>query len=297
MRRPCSFTICGAFLTSRTGSSGLFFDFTEFVHRFRTSANAWWIPVYFFCCCNLDRGAESDHRDMIGMEAYSMPGAYSCCGPRPDYMNAARITKVVLYVEDDAEHRELMRAAAKASHVKFALAMAHGLYDSMDYLGGQGKYADRLRYPLPAFVIADYALGSFKGTELVRWIRKQVNLSSLPVVMFSGCSEVPQMAECYAAGADYYIKKPQRFEDLLTIVRGLEASLEHNPPRVSALAEMAADPTVDSEALKAALSDGLAYDSVLREHAHARLAKLDLTIAVREQTRKPSSANDVNPVS
>ena len=125
-------------------------------------------------------------------------------------MHAARSIKVVLYVGDDAEHRELMRAATKACQAKFGLAMAHGLYDSMDYLGGQGKYADRLRYPLPAFTLVDYALGSFKGTELARWIRKQVSLSGLPVVMFSGCTEVPQMAECYAAGADYYIKKPQR---------------------------------------------------------------------------------------
>jgi len=142
---------------------------------------------------------------------------------------------------------------------------------------------------LPAFALVDYALGSFKGTELARWIRKQVSLSGIPVVMFSGCTEVSQMAECYAAGADYYIKKPQRFEDLLKIVRGLEASLEHNPPRVATLAEMAADPRVDSEALKTALSDGLAYDSVLREQAHARLAKLDLTIAVREQTKAKQS--------
>ncbi len=235
---------------------------------------------------------------MAGMEAYySVLSAYLCCGPRgwfaPDQsrhrVNATRITKVVLYVEDDAEHRELMRAAAKACQVNFGLAMAHGLDDSMDYLGGQGKYADRLRYPLPTFALVDYALGSFKGTELARWIRKQGNLSSLPLVMFSGSAEVPQMAECYAAGADYYIKKPQRFEDLLKIVRGLDASLEHNPPRVSALAEMAADPTLDSEALKTALSNGLAYDAALREQARARLAKLDLTIAVKKQTTAEQS--------
>ena len=200
-------------------------------------------------------------------------------------MNSASDTKVVLYVEDDADHRELMRAAAKACHVKFALGMAHGLYEAIDYLGGQGKYADRLRYPLPNFALVDFALGSFKGTELARWIRKQGNVSNLPVVMFSGCTEVPQMAECYAAGADYYIRKPQHFEELLKVVRGLDACLEHNPPRVSALVEMAADPALDSDALKTALSDGLAYDAALREQARARLAKLDLTMAVREQTQ------------
>jgi DNA-binding response OmpR family regulator len=200
-------------------------------------------------------------------------------------MSSASSTKIVLYVEDDAEQRELLRAAANGCQVKFALAMADSLYDAIDYLGGQGKYADRVRYPLPTFALVDYTLGSFKGTELARWIKKQGNLSRLPVVMFSGCAEVGQIAECYVAGADYYIKKPQRFEELLKIVRGLEASLEHTPPRVATLAEMAADPALDTEALKTALNDGLAYDATLREQARARLAKLDLTIAVREQTK------------
>jgi CheY-like chemotaxis protein len=206
-------------------------------------------------------------------------------GPSLIDMSSASRTKVVLYVEDNAEHRELLRTAAKTCQVKFALAMAHGLYDAIDYLGGQGKYGDRLRYPLPNFALVDYSLGSFKGTELARWIRKHANLSSLPVVMFSAHTEVSQMADCYAAGADYYIRKPHQFHDLLKIVRGLEASIEHDPPRVATLAEMAADPALDSEALKTALSTGLAYEATLREQALARLAKLGLTMAVREQTK------------
>jgi hypothetical protein len=75
---------------------------------------------------------------------------------------ASNRPKVVLYVEDDADHRELMRSAAKACHVKFGLALAQGYYDAIDYLGGQGQYADRSRYPVAAFVLLDFALGSFR---------------------------------------------------------------------------------------------------------------------------------------
>jgi len=195
-------------------------------------------------------------------------------------------SKVVLYVEDDADHRELMRSAAKACHVKFGLALAHGYDDAIDYLGGQDQYADRMRYPLAAFVLLDYALGSFRGTDLVRWIRKQSGLSSLPVVMFSGFTEVPEMAACYAAGADYYIRKPLRFEDLLKVMRGLDACLEHNPPRVAALADMAAEPTLDRQALTTALKEGLAENREMQEQARVRIAKLDLTMAGREEVLK-----------
>jgi len=203
-------------------------------------------------------------------------------------MNSPAINrpKVVLYVEDDADHRDLLRSAAKTCQVKFALALAHGYYDAMDYLGGRDQYVDRMRYPPAAFVLLDYALGSFRGTDLVRWIRKQSALSSLPVVMFSGFTEVPEMAECYAAGADYYIRKPLRFEELLKVVRGLDACLEHTPPRVAALADMAAEPKLDRQALTTALNQGLAENSDLQEQARVRIAKLDLTMAVRKEVLK-----------
>src|SRR5688572_1315211 len=142
---------------------------------------------------------------------------------------------IVLYVEDDPDHRELLRTAAKQCQVKFGLALANGFQDAMDYLSGQAKYADRKLYPLAVLVLLDYALANFKGTDLTRWIRKDSGLSRLPVVMFSGCMEVPEMAECYVAGADYYIRKPVHFEDLLKVVRGLDACLEHQPPRLAAL--------------------------------------------------------------
>jgi len=193
---------------------------------------------------------------------------------------------IVLYVEDSVDDRELMRSAAKVSHVKFALALADGYSEAVDYLGGERQYADRTRYPLATFVLLDYALGTLKGVDLVRWIRKQSGISSLPVVMFSGCTEVPEMAECYAAGADYCIKKPLRTEDLLKVVRGLDVCLEHNPPLLAALADVAADPTLERQALTAALKQGLADNRALREQAQVRIAKLDLTMAVRKEVVK-----------
>ena len=214
-----------------------------------------------------------------------LPGQRRVCATA---MKPAAIHRapIVLYVEDDADHRDLMRLAAKESQVKFGLALAHGFQDAVDYLGGQDKYVDRKLYPLAAFVLVDYALGNFKGTDLVRWIRNQSGLSRLPVVMFSGCMEVVEMAECYVAGADYFIRKPVHFEDLQKLVRGLDACLEHQPPRVAALADVAADPTVDRQALSTALKDGLAQNRALQEQARARLAKLDLTMAVRKEVLK-----------
>ncbi len=66
--------------------------------------------------------------------------AHHLIGPVLINMSSTSKTKIVLYVEDDADHRELFRRAAKTCQAKFALAMAHGLYDAIDYLGGALQY-------------------------------------------------------------------------------------------------------------------------------------------------------------
>jgi CheY-like chemotaxis protein len=124
-----------------------------------------------------------------------------------------------------------------------------------------------MRYPLPSFALVDYSLGNFKGTELVRWIRKQGNLSSLPVVIFSGYTEVPQMAECYAAGGRLLHPEAISTRDLLKIVAVWRRLSNTTHARVASLAELAADSCGGLQALKTALNDGLAYDPALRPAA------------------------------
>lgn len=57
-------------------------------------------------------------------------------------------------------------------------------------------------------VLADWNMPEVNGLELVRRLRQDPRLASLPVVMVTTETELDQMAAALAAGANEYVMKP-----------------------------------------------------------------------------------------
>jgi two-component system, response regulator len=207
---------------------------------------------------------------------------------RPVAMSKDRPSQlaVLLYVDDNADDLHLMQMAAGEARVQFRLQMVNGFYEAVDYLIGNGAYADRGRFPEATMVLLDNALNGYKGADLLRWIRKQGRLAPIPVVIFSGHKEVPEMAECYAAGADYYLTKTGTFDDLIKVARCLDESLRCCPPQLETLREVAVRPELARQALRRELRAGLEkHRQLLAEH-RACAAGLDATRAGQKERKK-----------
>ena len=93
-------------------------------------------------------------------------------------------------------------------------------------------------------VLLDYELGgNTTGLDFLYWLRVRKKIASLPVVMFSGSPGRDHIAECYAAGADHYLTKPNDMERLKRIVRTLYVGLVSRPPGpITLLKEYQPDP-------------------------------------------------------
>ena len=70
----------------------------------------------------------------------------------------------------------------------------------------------------PSLVILDVMLPSIDGMELCRRIRAR---SGVPVIMLTAKGDVESSVDGFAAGADDYVPKPFRFEELLARVRAV----------------------------------------------------------------------------
>jgi DNA-binding response OmpR family regulator len=70
----------------------------------------------------------------------------------------------------------------------------------------------------PALVILDVMLPSIDGMELCRRIRAR---SAVPIIMLTARGDVESRVDGFAAGADDYVPKPFRFEELLARVRAV----------------------------------------------------------------------------
>lgn len=77
------------------------------------------------------------------------------------------------------------------------------------------------RYELPDLFIIDKQLSGVSGLDICRHLKKQPASQDIPVIIISASLHVRRMAQ--EAGADDFIEKPFRMQDLVGKVAGLLA--------------------------------------------------------------------------
>ena len=127
----------------------------------------------------------------------------------------------LLLVEDDANDVMLFRRAKDKSNLANPLQVVEDGEAAVAYLSGQGQYADRNRYPLPALMLLDLKLPRKSGLEVLAWLREQRGLPRLPVVVLTSSKESVDVGQAYDLGANSYLVKPVAFDKLLEMVKAL----------------------------------------------------------------------------
>lgn len=92
---------------------------------------------------------------------------------------------IVLYVEnDDAD--VLMCERAFKPHEELELRSVSDGASVIDWLEGQGSYANRAFFPMPALLVLDSRLDDMTALEILRWLRAQRRFRDLPVILHVG---------------------------------------------------------------------------------------------------------------
>ena len=130
----------------------------------------------------------------------------------------------VLHIDDDRNDVELFRAAARKANAQFAIHNVSDGEQAMAYLNGRGIYRNRQLYPLPALILLDLKMPRATGFEVLRWIRNHPEVGDLPVIILSGSELQDDIQQAYATGADFYMVKPLGFNELVNLVKELNAA-------------------------------------------------------------------------
>lgn len=122
-------------------------------------------------------------------------------GPLP------KSSQIVLLVEDsDDDAFFFTRAARKVG--KFKVLRVREGEQAKNYLMGEGEFADRAEHPMPHAILSDLKMPLCTGTELCVWLRKQPQISVLPLVIVSSSNVQSDMQASQKAGATAYLVKP-----------------------------------------------------------------------------------------
>lgn len=125
-------------------------------------------------------------------------------------------SKHLLIVEDDEANGELVCEALKDAGFK-----THWVRDGIDAL----NYILESR---PDAIVLDLLLPRLNGFEICGMVRKSRSVQWTPIIMMSGRVEHDDKMQAFELGADDYVSKPFRLEELVARV---EAVLHRNAGR------------------------------------------------------------------
>ena len=124
----------------------------------------------------------------------------------------------ILVVEDSADDLLFLeRAFRRVGVPMFYRSIGDGV-DAMEFLRGDGRYADRAEHPAPTHLILDLKIPRLSGLELLRWIRREGGPRDLKVVLLSSSDEPRDLEAAAELGVDRYFRKPSRLRDLAETV-------------------------------------------------------------------------------
>lgn len=114
----------------------------------------------------------------------------------------------ILVVEDEETDAVLLSLAFKRAGVRNPVHFTVDGAAALDYLAGQGPYANRTQYPLPALVLLDLKLPRKSGFEVLEWARQQPQFTALPIVIYTSSHLGTDRDRARQLGATDYVVKP-----------------------------------------------------------------------------------------
>ena len=127
----------------------------------------------------------------------------------------------LLYVEDEQSDVLLFRFAVTRVGLTNPVHIVGDGAQAIDYLAGNGPFADRNAHPLPALVLLDLNLPKKSGFEVLRWIRQQPRFLALPVVIYTSSVGLVDKDTARLLGATDYFVKQSGLKQLVELVRSL----------------------------------------------------------------------------
>lgn len=141
--------------------------------------------------------------------------------------------KRILLVEDDPMDMELTLTALEEKNLANEVLVVHDGEEALNFLYSRGSF--RMRAPgNPVLILLDLKLPKVDGLEVLRQIKSDENLRTIPVVMLTSSREEQDVVDSYKLGVNAYVVKPIDFHDFLNAVKeiGLFWAVINEPPPV-----------------------------------------------------------------
>ena len=128
---------------------------------------------------------------------------------------------LVMLVEDNIDHAELVLRTLEDHRI--ANKVRHFLdgQTALDYLYQRGEFSGSTDTERPQVILLDLRLPRVDGMEVLKTIKEDAELKSIPVVVLTTSEAEKDVARAYYNHANSYLVKPVGFEDFRKLMDDL----------------------------------------------------------------------------
>ncbi len=125
----------------------------------------------------------------------------------------------ILLVEDNPGDVDLTLEALEDAKMRNHVSVARDGQEALDFLRGEDGFEDK---PRPDLILLDLNLPKKDGREVLRIVKEDPALKSIPVVVLTTSSDEKDVLESYEHRANAYIVKPVDFDQFFRAIQALE---------------------------------------------------------------------------
>jgi CheY-like chemotaxis protein len=133
------------------------------------------------------------------------------------------ILPTILIADDNADDVFFLKHQLQGAKLANPLQFVSDGEKVLEYLRGEGVFADRVAHPWPLLLVLDLKMPRKTGFDVLEYLKEEGTV--LPVVVVSSMGEVHQMSRAYQLGARSFLMKPllfRQFDDTIKRIAELE---------------------------------------------------------------------------
>jgi len=127
----------------------------------------------------------------------------------------------ILLVEDNEDHAELIQRSFRENQVANKIYWVKDGEEALDYLFQRGAYADNADRLFPHLILLDLRLPKIDGIEVLKTIKTDDRLKSIPVVVLTSSESEKDIRQVYQYYVNSYLVKPIDFKQFTRLMRDL----------------------------------------------------------------------------
>jgi CheY-like chemotaxis protein len=138
-------------------------------------------------------------------------------------MNTEPLT--IVLAEDDDGHANLIHRNLERAGLTNGFIRVKDGQEVLELIRGQGQFAGRTIHG-DYLLLLDINMPRVDGVEVLRQIKADPQLATIPVIMLTTTDDPREVERCYKLGCNVYITKPVAYDKFVEAIRQLGLFLQ-----------------------------------------------------------------------